>query len=208
MRILIAGRSGSGKSSLINAIFKETLAEVYHRESGPTDINKEFTSENDKRLIIHDSQGYDPGTAEIYDILENFITRRNASTSAERLDAIWLCIPVPFAGGSIYNTWDEKVIQFNGGKVPIIVVFTKLDLLIARAKMTRSSLGEGEIMQESVEQSFREKQGPEFEQLSKSEERKISYTVIGSTLPDTVQRLIDFTIQTIKSYEAPASVEY
>ncbi len=65
--------------------------------------------------------------------------------------------------------------------VPIIVVFTKLDLLIARAKMTRSSLGQGEIIQESVEQSFREKQGPEFEQLSKSEERKISYTVVGCT---------------------------
>ncbi|KAF8335594.1 hypothetical protein F5887DRAFT_988832, partial [Amanita rubescens] len=208
MRILIAGRSGSGKSSLINAIFKETLAEVYHRESGPTDINKEYTSANDNRFIIHDSQGYDPGTTEIYDNLEKFITQRNASTGTEKLDAVWLCIPVPFAGGSIYNTWDEKIVQFNGGKVPIIVVFTKLDLLIARAKMTRSSLGQGEIIQESVEQNFREKQGPEFEQLSKSEERKISYTVVGFTLFDTVQRLVDFTIQTVESYEAPESVEY
>lgn len=63
--------------------------------------------------------------------------------------------------------------------VPIIVVFTKLDLLVARAKMTRSSLGQ--VSQESVEQSFRENQVPEFEQLSKSEERKISYTVVGCT---------------------------
>lgn len=63
---------------------------VYHHETGPTDINKEITSPNDERLIIHDSQGYNPGTAKIFDDLQEFITERNQKDStAERLDAIW-----------------------------------------------------------------------------------------------------------------------
>ena len=27
-----------------------------------------------------------------------------------------LCVPVPFAGGSLYDLWDEKIVQFNEGK--------------------------------------------------------------------------------------------
>lgn len=108
-----------------------------------------------------------------------------------------LCIPVPFAGGSLYDIWDEKIVQFNKGEgnylqsfsslctnvttVPIIVLYTKLDLLMARARMNKSGMGQSDSMQESAEKNFRDKQGPEFEQLARSEERRISYTVVGCT---------------------------
>ena len=65
--------------------------------------------------------------------------------------------------------------------VPVIVLYTKLDLLMARARMTRGGVVHSENVQESTEKNFREKQGPEFEQLARSEERKISYTVVGGT---------------------------
>ena len=65
--------------------------------------------------------------------------------------------------------------------VPVIVLYTKLDLLMARARMNRGSVGQSENVQESVEKNFREKHGPDFEQLARSKERKISYTVVGGT---------------------------
>ncbi|KAK2463330.1 hypothetical protein APHAL10511_004641 [Amanita phalloides] len=116
-RILIIGRAGTGKSSLINAIFKASLADVQDNRAGTADINKGITSEYNESLMLHDSQGYEPGSREKFDILKTFIQQRSRQEQvAERLHAIWLCIPVPFAGGRIFETGDEKIFQLDLNK--------------------------------------------------------------------------------------------
>ena len=58
--------------------------------AGTVKINEEFTSPHNEHLIIHDSEGYEPGNEENFDILEKFITERSQlEPIAERLHAIW-----------------------------------------------------------------------------------------------------------------------
>lgn len=47
--------------------------------------------------------------------------------------------------------------------------------------MNRGSVVQSENVQEFTEKKFREIQGPDFEQLARSKERNISYTVVGGT---------------------------
>ncbi|KAJ7729018.1 hypothetical protein B0H16DRAFT_1893971 [Mycena metata] len=58
-RILLIGRSGVGKSALINAVFGSGVAIEEHGIQPGTvpDINHEFVLPNNPRLVFHDSQG-------------------------------------------------------------------------------------------------------------------------------------------------------
>ncbi|KAH9942620.1 hypothetical protein B0H21DRAFT_824081 [Amylocystis lapponica] len=134
-RVLVVGKSGVGKSSLINAAFKCTLANVSEHQRGISSIEDEITSESNQRFVLHDSQGYEPGEVENFRILEEFIKWRTQETDvSKKLHAIWLCISTPFAGGRVFETGDEKIFDIDRGNVPIIVVFTRFDELVARVE--------------------------------------------------------------------------
>ena len=66
------------------------IKDVQHDRAGSANINKGITSPHNKHLILHDSQGYEPGDKGKFDILEHFITEQTKKQSpAERLHAIW-----------------------------------------------------------------------------------------------------------------------
>ena len=53
-------------------------------------INQAIASEHNKHIILHDSQGYDPGKPEKFDILTKFVVERSRHDRiSERLHAIW-----------------------------------------------------------------------------------------------------------------------
>jgi hypothetical protein len=75
-------------------------------------------------------------------------------TLGDRLHAIWVCAEIPFAGGRPFEKGVERVLKECRGNVPIIVVFTKLDLL-------RET--EEKKLEEDLEQQDEEMDDEEFE---------------------------------------------
>jgi hypothetical protein len=60
------------------------------RKAGESDIEQEITSQQNPRLILHDSQGFSHGDADNFKIVQNFIEKRSKMTDLkDRLHAIW-----------------------------------------------------------------------------------------------------------------------
>ncbi|KAF8994927.1 hypothetical protein BDQ17DRAFT_1048095 [Cyathus striatus] len=113
-RILVVGNTGVGKSSLVSSVFNIGLKaiDVAHDREGRANIDFGYTSDDNPRFILHDSQGFSPGSTSNWDIVEQFI--RNRSSAAElkdRIHAIWLCIETPRTGSRMQQTGDEKLLS-------------------------------------------------------------------------------------------------
>ncbi|KAJ6512357.1 hypothetical protein DFH09DRAFT_1197268 [Mycena vulgaris] len=133
LRILVMGKSGAGKSALINAVFGvEGATAVSHRTPGKHDINLPLTFPGNDRIVIHDSQGFEGGEgsdANIQKVLDFIDLRSKQPALSDQLHAIWVCAQIPFAGSRMFETGVERILQQYQGTFPIIVVFTKLDIL-------------------------------------------------------------------------------
>ncbi|KAF8888607.1 hypothetical protein BD779DRAFT_1523915 [Infundibulicybe gibba] len=135
-RILVLGKSGAGKSSLINAAFNVNLANVSRDRAGVSNIEQEITSDMNPRFILHDSQGFAAGEIENFITVKNFIERRARMPNIkDRLHAIWFCMEIPTENGALFETADQNFLTLDLGDVPLIVVFTKFDLLVSKFEM-------------------------------------------------------------------------
>ncbi|MBQ3426579.1 MAG: 50S ribosome-binding GTPase [Clostridia bacterium] len=129
LNIIVAGKTGVGKGTLINAVFKEKLAE--------TGIGKPVTQHMRKitkkgiPLAIYDTRGFELGRdvqnevkKEIVDIINKGISSRDIN---ETVHCIWYCINT--ASNRVEPEeieWIKEISKYNQvTQVPIIIVLTQ-----------------------------------------------------------------------------------
>ncbi|KAJ7265512.1 hypothetical protein C8J57DRAFT_1329869 [Mycena rebaudengoi] len=132
-RVLVVGKSGAGKSSLINYAFGVDRNSVSHQKPGECDINFEIESTQNTRFVAHDSMGFEHGDRKNFEDAKTFLESRSGVGVAlgDRVHIIWLCVQVPHAGARLFETGDEDFLKVASSvKVPVLVVFTQFDKLV------------------------------------------------------------------------------
>ncbi|TRX88709.1 hypothetical protein FHL15_010381 [Xylaria flabelliformis] len=136
-RILVCGKTGVGKSTLINKVFGvEMTEESTSYAQGTHDIDKAFESPNHPGLLVHDSRGWQAGSDSELDLIAKFLRHRAFQKNpAEALHIIWFCVD---ADVSRIEEADKRTLQTiakHSSDVPVFVVGTKKDKLVAIHKM-------------------------------------------------------------------------
>ena len=90
-RILVCGKTGVGKSTLINKVFGvEMTEESSSYDQGVHDINQAFESPRHPGLLVHDSRGWQAGSDAELNLIAQFLRHRAFQNDpAEALHVIW-----------------------------------------------------------------------------------------------------------------------
>ncbi|KIK20106.1 hypothetical protein PISMIDRAFT_682616 [Pisolithus microcarpus 441] len=149
-RVLVVGKSGVGKSTLINRIFGLEVAHVAKDRPGQAAIEKELISPENDRFILHDSRGFEPAEGSNYNVVRTFIEQRQRMPDVkDQLHAVWLCFQVPVLkyGERLLEDGVEALLKDGKevlGDTPTIVVFTKYDRLVSYVRKQKATDPEAE----------------------------------------------------------------
>lgn len=128
--IAIIGRTGAGKSTLINAVFGKNLAKTgtgfpvsstFDRYPPPGD------EENKSPVVLYDSRGYEADQPDqfIAGIMDFLVEKRNKGVE-EQIHLIWYVV---HAGLKRFEPFDAKLLQiFREQNTPVIVLLSQADL--------------------------------------------------------------------------------
>ncbi|KAG7108324.1 hypothetical protein HYQ45_018118 [Verticillium longisporum] len=129
VRILICGRSGVGKSTLLNRIFGMKMTVENEDTRGIHDMEQGFESDQYPGIIIHDSEGFEAGDIKRVQAFEMFLKKRGSSAPVkDQLHAVWICNdmdtsrPIEAAFELVLG-----IIAKYAPSLPVVLVGTKKD---------------------------------------------------------------------------------
>jgi uncharacterized protein (DUF697 family)/predicted GTPase len=122
VNVFIAGKSGVGKSTLVNAVFDRQMATT-GQVRPITAETREYTKEGVPVSII-DTRGLEVGSYQaIMEDVENFIQSRNSSTDPQQHIHIgWVCVA---EDSRRFEDGESKFLQMLARYMPVVVVVTK-----------------------------------------------------------------------------------
>ncbi|MBQ4232841.1 MAG: 50S ribosome-binding GTPase [Lachnospiraceae bacterium] len=129
LNIIVAGKTGVGKSTLINSVFRDNLAETGMGKPVTTHMRK--ITKKDVPLAIYDTRGFELGKEVQSQVKQEVIDTINKGLSShdinEAIHCIWYCINT--ASNRVEPEeieWLKELSEANKvTKVPIIVVLTQ-----------------------------------------------------------------------------------
>jgi len=120
--VLIAGNTGAGKSTLVNAFFGTEDAKV-DTGASVTDRLEEHRVPG-KPIVIYDTRGFETGATEAVTICEKaIISLRKREREEERLHIAWLAVDQ--ATGRFEKSHERFIAFLKSHKIPTVVVVTK-----------------------------------------------------------------------------------
>ncbi|KAG2081316.1 hypothetical protein BD769DRAFT_1621226 [Suillus cothurnatus] len=204
-RILVIGKTGVGKSLLINRAFGVHEAMASFHKPGEADIDHEFISPQNDRFVLHDSKGFEPGEEGNVIIVRDFIERRRKKPDLkDQIHAVWLCFEIPRAGGRLLETGTEDFLTLkrngNLGNIPVIVVFTQYDKLLERIHRTLDESPLVGLSSSAVKEFIKNKADAELKEicigpLEKFAGLDVPYAMVSTKeeYAETLARLIQIT---------------
>ncbi|KAG9039783.1 hypothetical protein FRB95_007210 [Tulasnella sp. JGI-2019a] len=146
VRILIMGAAGVGKTTILRKICSETETPIVRDSNGqeiselpslvPTterglhDINLEITYPSRPGFVFHDSRGLECGSEKELNEIREFLVQR-ANNERDAVHVIWYCVSANSCRPLV--SAERQFFERGRGDVPVVVIFTKLDGLIAKA---------------------------------------------------------------------------
>ncbi|KAL4066359.1 hypothetical protein V8B97DRAFT_2025504 [Scleroderma yunnanense] len=167
-RILVMGRANAGKTTILQRVCNTTdLPEVFDGKGNKIDakiveasigrghhnIENELVFQGNPGFIFHDSCGFEAGSANEFELMNEFVAHRATTLKLEqRIHAIWFCIPMTDFHRTITAAEARFFNKCDTGSVPVIVLLTKADTLNFAA--IEQLLDEGKTIEAAKEQAF------------------------------------------------------
>ncbi|KAF8549878.1 hypothetical protein OG21DRAFT_1420576, partial [Imleria badia] len=100
-------------------------------QRGLHNIENELIFQSNQKLVFHDSQGFEAGCEDEFLQMKTFIAdRAKTTTLKKRIHAIWYCIPMDKLDRAIQRSEEMFFEECDPGHVPVVVLFTKFDVLL------------------------------------------------------------------------------
>jgi small GTP-binding protein len=124
-RILICGPTGVGKSSIINKVFREDIADTGVGRPITKSI-REYSKEKVPIKIL-DTPGFELGNRDIEsDVLEHIAESCKSTDATQHVHVMWYCV---LGSGSRFQDSEEEFLRkvMHDTGIPIILLLTKFD---------------------------------------------------------------------------------